>query len=437
MPVQSENFEFRVPRLADDRAGKIQAGKTIAFNSITEANADPKLDPSFRSIGLTVLIRDNGENLEYWYKEGTTDNDLVPKGQSDPRRKNNIDDFDVSLATDFPINPQIGGTETGDWWFITVGGTLHGMTLYAGDSIIAKLDNPSITTSNDWIRVVGARGLATTRLAGQVILAGVLEVQQTNSDIPVTIAPRVVTTATLGTKTATEARTGFSKIATQSTVNEGVDDFDYITSLKLKNRVSPNYHILQDNFNRANNSSSLGNLFYPNTTAWQIENGNVGTSPGDWGIQNNRAYTSGMTGGGAIEYWRAVAEAGVTEYTYEVDIALKVVTGFASVGGLLFRYSDWLNHNLLIIYPTEIKMFSYTGGTPTQIGSTVTISTSNNVMHTYKIIIIGNIITAYRNGAEIISATSSSNSSATKIGLMDVNGGGWGAGCLFDNLTLK
>ncbi len=47
------------------------------YNSLEEANAS--IERSRRIIGRTVVIVENGKAVEYWYKEGIEDDNLVLK----------------------------------------------------------------------------------------------------------------------------------------------------------------------------------------------------------------------------------------------------------------------------------------------------------------------------------------------------------------------
>jgi hypothetical protein len=84
------------------------------------------------------------------------------------------------------------GTKKGDYWYVTVEGTVAGVNFNVGDVIVAKADNASTSSAADWIQ---------------------LEVNRDQ---------------------ATELILGLVKIADQTTVNNGLDDTEAITPLKLK-----------------------------------------------------------------------------------------------------------------------------------------------------------------------------------------------------------
>ena len=94
----------------------------------------------------------------------------------------------------FPVgsNP-IAGTKAGDYWYVTVAGTIPGEAVFnVGDVIIAKVNNASTLSADDWIK---------------------LEVNR---------------------EQATESLLGLAEIATQAETDAGTDDQRIVTPLKLK-----------------------------------------------------------------------------------------------------------------------------------------------------------------------------------------------------------
>lgn len=85
-----------------------------------------------------------------------------------------------------------GGTKKGDYWYVSVAGTVDSVAFNVGDVIIAKIDNASTTSAAYWIQ---------------------LEVNRDQ---------------------ATESALGVAEIATQGEVNTGTDDLRIVTPLKLK-----------------------------------------------------------------------------------------------------------------------------------------------------------------------------------------------------------
>jgi hypothetical protein len=129
----------------------------------------------------------------------------------------------------FPVGSSpVAGTKKGDYWYVTVAGTVDGESFNIGDVIIAAVDNASTTSKADWIRLEVNRDQATNTVLGVVMLANQTEVN-TGTD-----SNKVVTPATLSGRTATETRTGIAEIATQAETDTGTDDTRIVTPLKLK-----------------------------------------------------------------------------------------------------------------------------------------------------------------------------------------------------------
>jgi hypothetical protein len=92
----------------------------------------------------------------------------------------------------FPVgSTPVAGTKKGDYWYVSVAGTVGGVAFNIGDVIIAKIDGSSTTVASDWIQ---------------------LEVNRDQ---------------------ATESVLGVSRIATQAETNTGTNDTAYVTPLKL------------------------------------------------------------------------------------------------------------------------------------------------------------------------------------------------------------
>ncbi len=132
---------------------------------------------------------------------------------------------DASTSTNFPGSAL---TKKGDYWYVSVAGTIQGIVFNVGDVIIANINNPTVTSANSYIFLETNRDQASTTLLGLVTLATNAEVQ-TGTD-----ANKVVTPASLSSRTATETRTGIAEIATQAETNAGTDDTRIVTPLKLK-----------------------------------------------------------------------------------------------------------------------------------------------------------------------------------------------------------
>ena len=100
--------------------------------------------------------------------------------------------WDASVGT-FPVgSAPTAGTKAGDYWYVSVAGTVGGVAFNVGDVIIARINSASTTLASDWIK---------------------LEVNRDQ---------------------ATETTLGLAEIATQTEVNTGTDDQRIVTPLKLK-----------------------------------------------------------------------------------------------------------------------------------------------------------------------------------------------------------
>lgn len=93
----------------------------------------------------------------------------------------------------FPVgSTPVAGTKKGDYWYVSVAGTVGGVSFNVGDVIVAKIDSASTSLASDWIQ---------------------LEVNRDQ---------------------ATETVLGLAEIATQTETNTGTDDQRIVTPLKLK-----------------------------------------------------------------------------------------------------------------------------------------------------------------------------------------------------------
>lgn len=136
--------------------------------------------------------------------------------------------WDASSGS-FPVgSAPVAGTKAGDYWYVTVAGTVDSEPFNIGDVIVAKVNAASTSLKSDWIRLEVNRDQATTTVLGLVYLATNAETQ-TGTD-----ANKAVTPAGLSSRTATETRTGLAEIATQAETDGGTDDARIVTPLKLK-----------------------------------------------------------------------------------------------------------------------------------------------------------------------------------------------------------
>lgn len=136
--------------------------------------------------------------------------------------------WDASAGT-FPVGSSpTAGTKKGDYWYVSVAGTVNSVAFNVGDVLIATVNSASTTTyAGNWISLEVNRDQATTTTLGLVTLATGTEVN-TGTDTVKSVTP-----STLSGRTATETRTGLAAIATQTQVNTGTDDATFITPLKL------------------------------------------------------------------------------------------------------------------------------------------------------------------------------------------------------------
>jgi hypothetical protein len=136
--------------------------------------------------------------------------------------------WDASSGS-FPVgSAPVAGTKAGDYWYVSVAGTVNSVAFNVGDVIIAKINAASTSLATDWIQLEVNRDQATTTVLGLVFLATNAETQ-TGTD-----ANKAVTPASLSARTATETRTGIAEIATDAELTTGTDDTRIVTPLKLK-----------------------------------------------------------------------------------------------------------------------------------------------------------------------------------------------------------
>ena len=139
--------------------------------------------------------------------------------------------FAAGSATNFPT--AAGGTKKGDYWYVSVAGTVDGVSFNVGDMLIATVNSASTSVfAANWTSLEVNRDQATTTVLGLVYLATSAEVQTGTDSV------KAITPATLSARTATETRTGIAEIATQTETNTGTDDITIVTPLKLKTNLT-------------------------------------------------------------------------------------------------------------------------------------------------------------------------------------------------------
>lgn len=73
----NDNIFIAAPKALDNKHGKFVSAAWAAYDSVTEANSS--ILSAYRSLGLTVIIDNGSGTQEYWYRDGITDDDLIPK----------------------------------------------------------------------------------------------------------------------------------------------------------------------------------------------------------------------------------------------------------------------------------------------------------------------------------------------------------------------
>lgn len=74
----NKGYKLNAGQYLDTRMGTILAGKSVPYSGVSAANA--AIFPSFRCVGMTVLIDTLGTLKEYWYFGGTANGNLIEKG---------------------------------------------------------------------------------------------------------------------------------------------------------------------------------------------------------------------------------------------------------------------------------------------------------------------------------------------------------------------
>ena len=131
-------------------------------------------------------------------------------------------------STPTGLNVSGSGTKAGDYWYVTVAGTVDGEPFNIGDVIVAKIASASTSSKTDWIRLESNRDQATETIMGVAAIATQTETNNGSNDTD------IVTPQKLAGRTATETRTGIAELATQAEVDAGTDDERIVTPLKLK-----------------------------------------------------------------------------------------------------------------------------------------------------------------------------------------------------------
>lgn len=160
--------------------------------------------------------------------------------------------------------------------------------------------------------------------------------------------------------------------------------------------------LVSDTFDRPNNATSLGTA----------DTGQTWTSlSGTWGIDTNRAYTSGGTSSDR----QVAVESGASDVTVAVD-----VTALDNPGpGLLFRAVDTNNYWVFIAQTAQgdWRLFKRVAGTYTMVGSLVEAPFAGR----WEVVCSGSTITCKVDGVTKITTTDSTHQFATLHGLRTFN----------------
>lgn len=73
----NDNIQINAPKSLDNKYTKFVGGLGVPHTDVAEANS--RVNPAYRSRGLTQLINLGGIATEYWYRDGVADGDLIPK----------------------------------------------------------------------------------------------------------------------------------------------------------------------------------------------------------------------------------------------------------------------------------------------------------------------------------------------------------------------
>lgn len=227
--VRIKNSGVTTDKLADNAVTSIKiTDKSILFSKIQDIptmTVIGRVGAGSGSPSAITIINDNSLS-------GANGSTLVTSGAVKAYIDARISDigsligsFDANTSTQFPATAT---TKKGDYWYVTVAGTVQGVSFNVGDVLIANKPNPSNTNPNDWIFLETNRDQATTTVLGLVMLATNAEVQQGTNNT------KAVTPESLSARVATETQTGLIAIATQAEVNAGVVNNKTVTPQTLK-----------------------------------------------------------------------------------------------------------------------------------------------------------------------------------------------------------
>jgi hypothetical protein len=165
--IVNDNLQNNSPKSLDNKYTKFDGILSNPYTNTAEVNST--ILPSYRSIGLTVLVQEDGKNVEYWYRAGTANGDLVKKTGAE-----NINQLiDVTISN--PSTGQIlyyNGTEwvNGGVNWGQIGGTLSNQSDLQ-NALNLKFNTPT-GTINEYIRGNGSIATFPTIPAQVNLIAG-------------------------------------------------------------------------------------------------------------------------------------------------------------------------------------------------------------------------------------------------------------------------
>lgn len=110
----------RSPKDLNEKTGVFQGGVWRPYNNIAEALANPKLVQAYRHRGLTIFILEGGQLTEYWWRDGTANNQLIKK--STEGKYFNISFTDFTNSTTYNNTQLVGSNYTVEYIGNTSGG---------------------------------------------------------------------------------------------------------------------------------------------------------------------------------------------------------------------------------------------------------------------------------------------------------------------------
>lgn len=157
--------------------------------------------------------------------------------------------------------------------------------------------------------------------------------------------------------------------------------------------------VVSDTFTRADSAATLGSA--ETGQAWTA---NAGT----WGISSNKGYVA--TAGGANDI--ATVNAGVADCSVQVTITAGAITG----QGVILRLTDV--NNYVYCFASDSTHLVIGTDVASSFNTLANQAYSWSSGDTLKVVLSGQSVSAYVNGALITSTTTSVNQSATKHGLL-------------------